>query len=116
MCYDLKAQLDDGSFWKNYLVRKSLADGHCFIYSLVTGIESMHTSWCISSREIIDALKHETITNSKSYIPCVGGASHRALTNDMNAYVSDKIYNTIYGDLVPQILASALQVNMIIIC
>ena len=115
MCYHLKAQLNYGSFWKNYLVHKSLADGHCFIYSLVTGIESMHPSWRISSQEIIDALKHETIINSKLYIPCVGGASHKALMNDMNAYVSDKIYDTIYEDLVPQIVASALRINIIII-
>ena len=79
------------------------------------GIESMHPSWRISSQDIIDALKHETITNSKLYIPCVDGASEESLIRSMNSYVSDQIYNTLYGDMVPQIVARALRINIIIV-
>ena len=75
----------------------------------------MHPSWCISSQDIIDALKYETLTNSSLYIPCVDGASQESLLKDMNAYVSDKIFKTLYGDMVPQIVASALRINIIIV-
>ena len=96
-------------------MRESLADGHCVIYSMVTGIESMPPSWRISYQDIIDALKYETLTNSSLYTPCVYGASQESLVKGMNAYVSDKIFKTLYSDMVPQIVASALRINIIIV-
>ena len=103
------------SFWMNHVIHKSPADGHCLIYSLVTGIESMHPSWRISSQRILDALKQETISNMEMYIPFVDGASQESLINAMNAYVLHKIYNTLFGDNDPQIVANALGINIIII-
>ena len=115
ICQWLNVTLSDGSFWMNHVIHKSPADGHCLIYSLVTGIESMHPSWRISSQRILDALKQETLSNMEMYIPFVDGASQESLINAMNAYVLHKIYNTLFGDNVPQIVANALGINIIII-
>ena len=49
------------------------------------------------------------------YIPFIDGASQESLINAMNAYVLHKIYNTLFGDNVPQIVANALGINIIII-
>ena len=75
----------------------------------------MHPSWRFSSKDIIDALKYETLTNSSLCIPCVDGASQESLLKGMNAYVLEKIFKTLYGDMFPQIDASALRINIIIV-
>ena len=75
----------------------------------------MHPSWRISSQGILDALKQEIISNMEMYRPFVDGASQESLINAMNAYVLHKIYNTLFGDNVPQIVANALGINIIII-
>ena len=111
----LNVTLSDGSFWMNHVIHKSPADGHCLKNSLVTGIESMHLSWCISSQGILDALKQETVSNMEMYIPFVDGASQESLINAINAYVLHQIYNALFGDNVPQIVANALGINIIII-
>ena len=107
--------LDNGRFWDSYQLRTSPGDGHCFIYSMVTGIKSLHPSCNISSNDILGRLWEETTNNSDMYIPFIKIRSKESLCNGLKAYVLHKVYNTSFGDLVPQIVVNALEINLIII-
>ena len=103
--------LDNGRFWESYQLRTSSGDGNCFIYS----IKSLHPSCDISSNDILGRLWEETINNSDKYIPFIKNRSKESLCNGLTAYVIHKVYNTSSGDLVPQIVVNALEINLITI-
>ena len=107
--------LDNGRFWESYQLRTSSGDGHCFIYSMVTGFKSLHPSCNISSNDILGRLWEETINNSDMYIPFIENRSKESLCNGLKAYILHKVYNTSFGGLVPQIVVNALEINLIII-
>ena len=82
---------------------------------MVTGIKSLHPSCDISSSDILGRLWEETINSSDKYIPFIKNRSKESLCNGLTAYVIHKVYKTSFGDLVPQIVVNALEINLIII-
>ena len=98
-----------------FTVKKSPGDGHCFIHSVATGIESMHPSDRVTGNEILDKLKNEVISYAPWYIPFVDGASMLNLLYGMHAYIDHKQYDIPFGDIVPQVVANALEMNIVII-
>ena len=63
--------------------------------------------------DLIQAIINETISNSSEYdfINC----SSSNLWSGLTAYVDGKIYDSLFGDLVPHIIANALYVDIIIV-
>ena len=103
---------------KKYCIVKSPGDGHCFIHSIVTGIKSMHPSIChiqATDHGVLEALKAETFCNAHTYIQISKGVSFESLMRGMNAYVYHKPYDSLFGDIVPNIISNALKINIMII-
>ena len=118
ICHGMINSLNDGTFWKQYCIVKSPRDEHCFIHSIVTGIKSMHPSIChiqATDHGVLEALKAETICNAQTYIPISKGVSFELLMRGMNAYVYHKQYDSLFGDIVPNIISNALKINIMII-
>ena len=68
----------------------------------------------VTMSELIYGIIDEISTKSSDYINFMDGSVY-ALYKGLDAYVYGKVYNTSFGDLVPQIIANAMNVNIIIV-
>ena len=116
-CFDLREHIpNEEQFWNHFSVLKSPGDGHCFIHSVSASVASMHPPECVSNAVILAKVKNEVLSYTPWYIPFVDGASMMSLLNGMHGYVDHKRYDTPFGDIVPHIVANALEVDIIIMC
>ena len=67
----------------------------------------------ITLSELIQAIISETISNSSEY-DFINGLSSN-LWSGLTTYVDEKIYDTLFDDQVPHIIANAIYVNIIIV-
>ena len=112
----IKAFLKNESFWTMYVVKKSPADGHCFMHSLVSCINSrMTTMTPCDNRTLFKHLRSEIVTNSAYYLSLIKGGTYSDLHAGMEMYICYRQYRTGFGDLVPYIMANALNMNIFII-
>ena len=63
---------------------------------------------------LIDAVRRETLANVNEYVQFYENNPEATLVKDMDRYLCHKIYGTRYGDIVPMILANALQLNLVL--
>ena len=62
-------RLNDGSIWIDYEICKSPGDGHCFIHSVVSSLNSLVDSGnIIQYKSLVNALRKEVIDNLKFYV------------------------------------------------
>lgn len=111
--YDI---LNNGDFWDVYTVKKSIPDGHCLLYSVVESLNSQidHLE-SVTIDGLIRIVRDETAAHMEYYSQFMIDTSNDNLFEYMNLYIYDKLYNTPYGDLVPLVLANALNINIVII-
>ena len=68
------------SFWSMYVVKKSPADGHCFMHSLVSCINSrMTTMTPCDNLTLFKHLRSEIVTNSAYYLSFIKGGTYSDL-------------------------------------
>ena len=65
--------------------------------------------------ELIDSIVNETRANLSAYVEFLINSSSAVLPEKMERYVKDKVYNTVFGDMVPLIISNALNINLLII-
>ena len=108
--------MNDGSFCSLYEIQEAPSDGHCLLHAIVSSANSQ-LSDCVyyDIGYLIDVVRRETHTNINEYVQFYEENPHAALLRDMDRYLNYKIYNTRYGDIVPMILANALQLNLVLI-
>ena len=68
----------------------------------------------ITMSELINGIINEISSKTCDYICFMAGSLH-TLYKGLYGYVNEKVYNTSFGDLVPQIIANAININIIIV-
>ena len=69
----------------------------------------------VTVEELLYIVRDETTTHIEYYSQFLLESARDKLVEYMNSYIYDKLYNTPYGDLVPLVLANALNINIVII-
>ena len=65
--------------------------------------------------ELIDSIVNETRANLSAYVEFLINSSSAVLLEKMERYVRDKVYNTVFGDMVPLMISNAFNINLLII-
>ena len=92
-----------------FVIKPSAPDGHCLLHSVVSGMSEV-TGNVISLPSLLNAIRNETIRDITSLSEIY--SSSEMLIKEMDDYLDCKIYNSSYGDIVPQIIANALSANL----
>ena len=100
----------------NCTLSRSLGDGHCLLYSVLSSClcqlpDNIHitTLECIKSYIFI-----ELSDNIQYYLPFFQTADNQCIFKGLNDYLIHKIYNQEFGDLVPALIANALNTRLVI--
>ena len=98
ICGALLSSLSYGTFYRKFGVIKSLGDGHCLIYSVVTGItyvQPLRHRVSETACSDLEALRLEALSNACIYIYIYTHvySSFESCENYMNAYVYHKQYD-----------------------
>ena len=113
----VKTKINDQSFWRDFNIHASPGDGHCFMHSVLRFLHNMPvinlSIPCL--RNVFELLKLETISNIGYYTPFYDNFTKDQLLNQMKMYITDKVYDTRYGDLVPLVTSNALNIGIVII-
>ena len=104
----MKLNIENG----NYELHKSPGDGHCLIHSVLFGLKSAGV--IIEKQNIISAVETETIAHCSKYMSFYVNPSIETLLCEMTDYLHHKHYDSSFGDIVPYILANALEINIVI--
>ena len=120
MLVDTQMLLDSNTFWLNYEIVKSAADGHCFVHSVLNSwlLQLPHYQCVdnvVSHDVLLGRLQNETYINSYRYVDYIDGDGLNSLRIGAKNYVTHKLYDTSYGDIVPYIMSNAIFVNFVII-
>ena len=99
-------------FFKIYI---SPGDGHCFLHSIVRYLNICMPNMIMSLSALKSIIRSETTSNSHIYNSIYRGSSTTQLFAEMELYVNNRIFETLFGDLVPLVVANALNSNVIII-
>ena len=105
--------LNNDAFWNVFSITRSSPDGHCFLYSIISALNS--DGWSITKDDLCQSIEFEIFDNTNVYLPFMGEDSSLLLFQSLYAYTVDKHYDTEFGDLIPQICANALNVNINIV-
>ena len=112
----LKRKIDSDVVWSYFEIKTSPSDGHCFIYSVISSSTAhLWKPLFVEYTELLAKVEKETIENVALYAGFLVDENQTRLLDDMHRYLRDKIYETPFGDLVPLIVANALQTKIIII-
>ena len=104
--------LESGVFWEKCEINRSPGDGHCLLHSIICSI-AFQNGAIVTLSELIQAIISETTSNDSEY-DFINSSSFN-LWSGLTAYVDEEIYDTLFGDLVPHIIANAIPVNIIIV-
>ena len=103
-------------FWDNYKISKCPADGHCFIHAVVMSYNSQENhSHTIDNENLLEQIKAESISNFDQYVGNYENKSVDGFVIDMNNYIYHKVYNSLFGDMVPMITSAVLRIEIIIV-
>ncbi len=98
----------------NWSIKKSPADSHCLLHSIISSTKSQlpgHPN--ISLQHLKDAITTEVSAHKSHYLAF--GLSPATLDKQMCACIYYKDYDTDFGDMVPAILARALKFNITVL-
>ena len=96
------------------MVQTVPSDGLCFIHACCKSLLYQH-SMSISNDFLLDILETEYTENKDHYIDFFTHAQRPLFDSYMLNYINHGIYNTALGDMVPNIAAHALNLNILII-
>ena len=106
--------LDEISFLNDYHIIKCPADGHCFVHAIVKAFNSVNTGDNhIDEIMLLYLVQSHTEINAHLYVSCF--KLKHALLLQMKKYILDKVYLSLFGDMVVFITAAALNVTVIVI-
>ena len=95
---------------------RSAGDGHCLLYSICTSFnQTLFHLPNISVKSLKQLIFTETVSNIDLYTAFCDGLSNSDLVELLNHYLNEHGSNTMYGDLVPLVIARALKVDINII-
>ena len=97
-------------------VIRSLGDGHCLLYSLISAWKHQLLDKGLPAPDynaVCCSLHHEVTKNPALYSPFL--ASQHELDWGLRLYLDHKKYNQTFGDIVPYILANIFGINIVIL-
>ena len=110
----IQRDLDNDTFWSKYSIHKSPADGHCFMHSVAFCLSHIPNYFGANVDMLSKKLKNETLMNEKLYGDYIDGGI-QALRNGVTDYLCHKLYDTSYGDIIPNIMSNAIMTNLLLI-
>ena len=111
----IKDMLESGILQHNFRVVGSPADGFCLLHSLCLSIKSQFPdSHPLSINELIRILKNEVILHKERYLTAFENDPD-AMMHGLSEYIKKRIYDSDFGDIVPQILADALGIHICVL-
>ena len=119
--HDINDNLSTGLFWSTYTISKSPADGQCLVVTTFNANMSDNISVKLDVDVLSAKLSNETMANSHEYINYIefinydDGNGIPSLRHHVIEYVQHKIYNNLYGDIVPVIVEYVLMLNILIV-
>ena len=105
--------INDPKFWESFTIHQSPPDGHCFIHSLVSSL--CRQGWDISVNDVTQCIEFECFDNTSRYLPFMGEDSSLCLFQSLYDYTVNRLYNSDFVDMIPQICSNALGININII-
>ena len=97
----------------SYEIIRSPGDGHCLLHSVASSLW-YQSNVKVNTEDIINFIRDEITTRSLDYIDRFNGSIHD-LNQCVYAYINDKIYDTPFDDLVLEVIANGLNININII-
>ena len=100
-----------GSLDYNFNIFPTPSDGHCLIHaiSLSHGLQVQH--WRPPTFEhILSQIFVEALNNRHIYLPFLLNDSKLSYIKHIKAYLLYRHYNTLFGDIVPLLIANALSI------
>ena len=96
---------------KNLRIRRSIGDGHCLLYSILSSLTQ--TDLLTDLNTLKSEIFIETLTRAYYYGTYI--SHNENLFMLLSGYLQRKEYNTSFGDLLPSIISNALKINLNII-
>ena len=93
-------------------ILNSRGDGHCLLYSVVNAWNYQYKFPKLDFQGVKSSIIRETTTHFEIYLPYFEPPTRQAIISDMNSYLFKKRYNTQYGDIVLNIVANGLNLNL----
>ena len=113
---NLARALYDGTFWLSYDIEQSLGDGHCLLHSFMASMKSQYPQLApIEMTALLNSIVSETYANLSAYVQFLIDSPSSVLLQGVVRYVRNKVYDTVFGDLVPLIISKAFDTNLVII-
>ena len=111
MSSDIGSIIDNGS-WQ---LIQTLRDGHCLLHATRLSWINQTKTKPPSHEDLKAKVFIETITNSDKYLSFMNHQNRSIMLNECKMYTLYKHYNSAFGDIVPLILANALNIEINII-
>ena len=106
----------DGTFWLFFDIEQSLGDGHCLLHSFIASMKSQYPQLPpIEMTALLNSIVSETYANLSAYVHFLIDSPSSVILHGMMRYVRNKVYDTVFGDLVPLIMSNAFDTNLVII-
>ena len=77
----------------------SPGDGHCFLHSIVRYLNTCMPNMIMSLSALKSIIRSETTSNSHIYSSVYRGSSTTQLFAEMELYVNNRIFETLFGDI-----------------
>ena len=112
--HEIRKGLRDGSFWLSYNIKRSPGDGHCFVHSVKSSLNSqLGVDITIDKLRVL--IRNETVSNINESLTVVDENSQNVLMKGLYNYFERKMYDSTYGNMVPEVTANGFDVNSIIV-
>ena len=112
----IESQLVEGRFWKILKVVKSKPDGHCIIHSTAHCLVHRYQSKCYEVYyNLLLHIRTECFRNRMVYSPILEHGVQNSLDHESENYIVNKVFKTLFGDMVPNIVANILNQDIFII-
>ena len=104
---DFNMNVNNRYFWLMYNVTPVPADGFCFMHALSVSFVAQKRHQ-FSVQTLLYMLDIESEQNTNEYMPYFPSRNRELFYDQKRAYINHGIYNTNFGDIVPLIMAHAL--------
>lgn len=109
----IKSAYQNGNFWSLFSLSKSNPDGHCLLHSLISCLNRVHNSE-LTIAIFLSILTTECKHFEKKY-KCYYQENTSNFYNELNDYVYSKKYDSLFCELIPAIMANALNHIIVVV-
>ena len=97
-----------------YTKRPSNADGHCLLYSCISSLFSQH-GISVTKTTMINQILQECQNHRNVYDHVFDADIANMFETELHEYTQKREYRSLFGDILPNVIANFLQMKIIII-